>query len=249
MPASLLRHILPYPRRKRRWPLHYSLLPLAILSLTVANSLAHSNHLDPFPGDVLTPYPEGRHGGTRTTRDISSCQHTRWNNRTVETFKVLTSPPKGDGKVKFKMHKYADVVARTPLRKRYAFGTITFIEDPYYTVSVLEPSRKGTCHQTSTYTTKATVHDTAANYKHGCRLAANGGYFTVSNGNCLGNIVSNGRLVKSANGVQNANFGIKEDGSIVVGYIPEEELYNQTNPFRQLVTGEGERERNDYINN
>uniref|UniRef100_A0A1X7TAB2 Phosphodiester glycosidase domain-containing protein n=1 Tax=Amphimedon queenslandica TaxID=400682 RepID=A0A1X7TAB2_AMPQE len=238
MSASLLRHILPYSRRRRRWPLQYSLLPLAILSLTVANSLDHSNNqFDPFPGDILTPYPEGRHGGTRTTREISSCQHTRWENRTVETFKVLTTPPSGDGKLKFKMHKYADVVARTPLRKRYAVGTITFIEDPYYTLSVLEPSRKGTCHQNSYYTTKATVLDTAANYEHGCRLAANGGYFTVSNGNCLGNIVSDGRLVKSANGVQNANFGIKEDGSIVVGYIPEEELHNQTNPFRQLVTG------------
>ncbi|XP_019859514.1 PREDICTED: N-acetylglucosamine-1-phosphodiester alpha-N-acetylglucosaminidase-like isoform X2 [Amphimedon queenslandica] len=238
MSASLLRHILPYSRRRRRWPLQYSLLPLAILSLTVANSLDHSNNqFDPFPGDILTPYPEGRHGGTRTTREISSCQHTRWENRTVETFKVLTTPPSGDGKLKFKMHKYADVVARTPLRKRYAVGTITFIEDPYFTLSVLEPSRKGTCHQNSYYTTKATVLDTAANYKHGCRLAANGGYFTVSNGNCLGNIVSDGRLVKSANGVQNANFGIKEDGSIVVGYIPEEELHNQTNPFRQLVTG------------
>ena len=241
MSASLLRHIFPHSRRRRRLPLQYSLLPLAILSLTAASSMAHSNNqFDPFPGDILTPYPEGRHGGTRTTREISSCQHTRWENRTVETFKVSTTPPSGDGKLKFKMHKYADVVARTPLRKRYAVGTITFIEDPYYTLSVLEPSRKGTCHQKSYYTTKATVLDTATNYKHGCRLAANGGYFTVSNGNCLGNIVSDGQLVKSANGVQNANFGIKEDGSIVVGYIPEEELRNQTNPFRQLVTGEGE---------
>ena len=241
MSFSLLLHVLPCWRRKR--DLQYSLLPLFLLFNAVVHSLSHSpisSQLvveDPFPGDTLTPYSQGRHGGTRTTREISSCQHTMWENETIETFKISTRPPGGGGKVNFNIHRFADVVHKTPLRKRYAVGSIAFVEDPYFTVSVLEPFKRGTCHQTSYYTTKATVLDTADNYKNGCRLAANGGYFTVSNGNCLGNIVSDGRLVKSAKGVQNANFGIRKDGTIVVGYIPDEELYNKTNPFRQLVTG------------
>ena len=59
----------------------------------------------------------------------------------------------------------------------------------------------------------------------------------VASGTCLGNMVSDGRIVQTTGNQQNANFGIREDGTIVVGYIPDEEVRNTTNPFRQLVTG------------
>ena len=84
---------------------------------------------------------------------------------------------------------------------------------------------------------RSTVGDTARTRKGGCKLAANGGFFVVVSGKCLGNIVSDGRTVRTSGSEQNANFGIREDGTMVVGYIPDEEVLNTTNPFRQLVTG------------
>jgi hypothetical protein len=38
-------------------------------------------------------------------------------------------------------------------------------------------------------------------------------------------------------GLQNANFGIRKDGSIVVGYISREDVNNVANPFINLVAG------------
>lgn len=209
-------------------------LLLLVLSVSLAKSI--NPNTNPFPDDILTPYPEGKHGSTRTSRDISTCMHTRWENRTVETFEISTEPPGAKG-VKYQIHKFADIVHRTPLRKRYAVGSVTLLDNPYYTLSVLEPVHKGSCEGSFSFVAKATVQETASKRKYGCRLAANAGFFTVANGNCLGNIVSDGHLVQSSGGVQNVNFGIRDDGVIVVGYIAEEELYDKSNPFRQLVSG------------
>ena len=185
-----------------------------------------------FPFDHLTPYPEGRHGSRRTTRDIEECQHTTWENRTYEEFTTSTLPPSSK-EVDYKFFKYSD----TTSSKRYLVGTIAYIENPYYTFSVLEPQSQGGCEMKYFSATRSTVVETAANRKHGCKLAANGGYFGITSGKCYGNIVSDGRVVQTTNDEQNANFGIRQDGTIVVGYIPDREILNTTNPFRQLVTG------------
>lgn len=232
----LILRLVPFLKRKRR---KYSLNILFLVTLwitTTQSVLIDQSDYDPFPGDILTPYPLDKHGSSRTSREISRCVHTTWENRTVEVFKISTKPPSSKS-VDYKTFKFADVVHRGPLRRRYAVGTITFVKNPYYTLSILEPSHKGTCQTKYYLTTKSTVLETAAKRKHGCRVAANAGYFNVANGRCLGNIVSNGHLVQSSEGVQNANFGIREDGTIIVGYISEEELHNSSNPFRQLVTG------------
>lgn len=50
-----------------------------------------------------------------------------------------------------------------------------------------------------------------------CLVAQNGGYFDMSSGECLGNVVSDGRLVQNAHGLQNAQFGIRRDGTMVFG--------------------------------
>lgn len=184
--------------------------------------------------NYLSPYPPGRHGSRRTIRDISSCQHTTWQNRTFETFKLSTDAPISD-KASYHLHKFADVIER-PLGKKYLVGNIAFIDRPYHTFSVLEPGGAGGCRG-SYFATRSTVQDTARSREGGCVLAANAGYFVVSSGKCLGNVVSDGRIVQTADNQQNANFGIREDGTIVVGYIPDDEVKNATNPFRQLVTG------------
>ena len=115
-------------------------------------------------------------------------------------------------------------------------GTITYVDKPYHTFSVLEPGGEGGCAG-GYFATRSTVRDTVSARKSGCKLAANAGYFVVVSGKCLGNVVSDGRVVQTAGNEQNANFGIRKDGTIVVGYIPDEEILNTTNPFRQLVTG------------
>ena len=102
--------------------------------------------------------------------------------------------------------------------------------------SVLEPGGEGGCTG-GYFARRSTVKDTVTSRKGGCRLAANAGYFNVMSGQCLGNVVSDGRVVRTADNEQNANFGIREDGTIIVGYIPDDEITNTTNPFRQLVTG------------
>uniref|UniRef100_A0A673TMJ6 N-acetylglucosamine-1-phosphodiester alpha-N-acetylglucosaminidase n=1 Tax=Suricata suricatta TaxID=37032 RepID=A0A673TMJ6_SURSU len=59
----------------------------------------------------------------------------------------------------------------------------------------------------------------------------------MDTGECLGNVVSDGRPVSSAGGLQNAQFGIRRDGTLVTGYLSEEEVLDTENPFVQLLSG------------
>eukprot|EP01137_Pigoraptor_chileana_P026372 Opistho-2@7534 len=74
-----------------------------------------------------------------------------------------------------------------------------------------------------------------AREKH-CIVAGNGGFFNTANGACYGNIVSDGRIVQTSPW-HNANFGLRRDGTFVVGYIDEAMVNDITNPFVQLVAG------------
>ena len=116
-------------------------------------------------------------------------------------------------------------------------GSIAYLQQPYYSFSVLEPGLPGGCKVRYWSTRRSTVSETAGSRKGGCRLAMNAGYFDVHSGRCLGNIVSDGRVVQTSDDEQNANFGIRQDGTITVGYIPDQEVLNTSNPFRQLVSG------------
>ena len=205
-------------------------LPLVTILTLAPYTFPSSPH--PFPHDHLTPYPEHRHGSRRTIRDIQECQHISWENRTFEEFKLSLSRPTSKD-VNYKFYKYADSTDG----KKYLVGTIAYIENPYYTFSVLEPKEKGGCTMRFFSATRSTVIDTAKNRKYGCKLVANGGYFSMTTGQCLGNIVSDARIVQTANDEQNANFGIRQDGTIVVGYIPDKEILDTENPFRQLISG------------
>ncbi len=189
-----------------------------------------------FPHDILTPYPQGRHGSTRTTRDVSSCQHSVWENRTYEEYH-MTPHTQWSQHTQYEVLKFADIVHHSPLRQRYAVGSIAKIDNPYYAFSILEPQEIGGCDKKYFYAQKKTVQETAKRRQNGCHLAANAGFFNVASGECLGNIITSGRIVQSTNSIANANFGIRQDGSIVVGYISDEDIHNEENPFRQLVSG------------
>lgn len=192
-----------------------------------------------FPSDRLSPYEEGWHGSGRSRRDISQCQHIGWENRTYEWYQVELPIPESTV-LKYNLYRFADTVRSqldNPLsihRTRYLLGSIAFVENPYHTLSVLEPYEPGGCEVKYFSGTRSTVTATSSRRKLGCKLALNAGYFSVTSGQCLGNIVSDGRIVQSTK-EQNANFGIRVDGTIVVGYIPEEEILDGS--YQQLVSG------------
>jgi N-acetylglucosamine-1-phosphodiester alpha-N-acetylglucosaminidase len=94
---------------------------------------------------------------------------------------------------------------------RAVAGHLTRVADPLRTFSVLEPGGPGGCAQRR----RATVENTAR--AAGCLVAQNGGFFRMSTGDCLGNVVSDARRVSDAGGLQNAQFGIRRDGTLVTG--------------------------------
>lgn len=79
---------------------------------------------------------------------------------------------------------------------------------------------------------RATVEETAA--AAGCLFAQNAGFFSTNHNWCLGNVVSDGRMVQDSGGIQNAQFGIRRDGTLVFGYdqtlARPQPLFEKTNP-------------------
>ena len=205
-----------------------------VVTLYFAFWIISSAFCHTFPNDHITPYTNERHGSRRSAQGVQELQDLVWENRTYEVFmkplaKMVSSA------VRYEFYKYAD----TSHDQKYLVGTIAYVENPLYTFSVLEPKTTDTCQKKSYrfFGTRSTVLDTVRNRKHSCKLAANGGYFSMTTGDCYGNIVSDGKRVQTALNVTNANFGIRSDGSIVVGYIPDEEVNSSENPFKQLVAG------------
>ncbi|KAM5131291.1 N-acetylglucosamine-1-phosphodiester alpha-N-acetylglucosaminidase isoform 3-T3 [Callospermophilus lateralis] len=167
--------------------------------------------------DLLLPYPRAR---ARLARD---CTRVRSGSREHESWPPpAASPGAGSPSVRaFVSHFGGRAVA----------GHLTRVAAPLRTFSVLEPGGSGGCSERR----RATVEETARTA--GCRVAQNGGFFRMNSGECLGNVVSDGRLVSSSGGLQNAQFGIRRDGTLVTGYLSEEEVLDTENPFVQLLSG------------
>ena len=90
-------------------------------------------------------------------------------------------------------------------------GHMTVVPDPLRQLSVLEPGQQGGCEGQR----RVSVEETAG--AAGCLYAQNAGFFNTESGACLGNVVSDGRMVRDSGGVQNAQFGIRRDGTLVFG--------------------------------
>ncbi|XP_053936163.1 N-acetylglucosamine-1-phosphodiester alpha-N-acetylglucosaminidase isoform X2 [Cuculus canorus] len=179
------------------------------------------------PTASLQPYPPSRHGPRHPHRHVRDCQPLHYGNATHEAWPGDTT---GSGPVA----TTRTFVSYLPLHgqdRRAVYGHFTFVRDPLRTLSVLEPGGAGGCQQHR----RAPVEQTAR--LRGCLVAQNGGYFDMETGECLGNVVSDGTLVKNSGGLQNAQFGIQKDGTMVFGYLSEEDVLDQANPFVQLVSG------------
>ncbi|CAC5405860.1 NAGPA [Mytilus coruscus] len=96
--------------------------------------------------------------------------------------------------------------------RRDTYGHLTIVNNPDRTISVLEPRDSGGCQNQI----KSTVMETST--QKSCIVAVNAGFFDPRPGNvCLGNIISDGRVVMESQGVQNVHFGITNDGFLHFG--------------------------------
>ncbi|NWI49223.1 NAGPA acetylglucosaminidase, partial [Calyptomena viridis] len=173
----------------------------------------------------LQPYLPGRHGPRHGHRHVRDCQPLKYGNVTHEAWP-------GDNNTAGPVAVTRTFVSYIPPEGgRVVYGHFTFVRNPLRTLSVLEPGGAGGCRAHR----RATVEETAKLGK--CLVAQNGGYFNMETGECLGNVVSDGKLVRNSGGLQNAQFGIRKDGAMVFGYLSEEDVLDQANPFVQLVSG------------
>ncbi|XP_039594877.1 N-acetylglucosamine-1-phosphodiester alpha-N-acetylglucosaminidase isoform X1 [Polypterus senegalus] len=178
--------------------------------------------------DLLLPYPHSwGHGPRHSHRHVRDCQPVIFGNVTHETW---ISDKTTDFPVAV-TNVFVSVFPTTEGGKKSVHGHMTVINNPLHTVSVLEPGEPEGCIKRRT----ATVEETARPRK--CLVAQNGGYFDTSTNECLGNVVSDGKLVRNSKGIQNAQFGIRKDGTLVFGYLSEDDVLDQKNPFVQLISG------------
>ncbi|KAM7421619.1 hypothetical protein PAMA_015662 [Pampus argenteus] len=173
--------------------------------------------------DVLLPYAHG-HGPSHSHRHVRECQPVVHGNTTHESWPSSNHSglPVAESTV---------FVSNVPGSSRWVYGHMTVVQDPLRTVSVLEPGGPGGCGMNQ----RAAVVETAE--AAGCLYAQNAGFFNTNTGECLGNVVSDGVMVQDSGGVQNAQFGIRRDGTLVFGYLSEEDVVDKSNPFIQLVSG------------
>ncbi|KAK7877738.1 hypothetical protein WMY93_030552 [Mugilogobius chulae] len=173
--------------------------------------------------DLLLPYSQG-HGPAHSHRRVRDCQPVVHGNSTHETWRSDTA----QGKEAESRLFVTDV--KSSSGSRFVYGHMTLVQDPLRTLSVLEPGGAGGCDLERVSPVDLTAQS------GGCIYAQNAGFFNTRRGQCYGNVVSDGRLVKNS-GIQNAQFGIRKNGSLVFGYLSEDEVQDQTNPFLQLVSG------------
>ncbi|KAF7650155.1 hypothetical protein LDENG_00130320 [Lucifuga dentata] len=173
--------------------------------------------------DVLLPYAHG-HGPSHSHRHVRDCQPIIHGNITYESL-----PSSNHSGVPVAMSSL--FISDASGSSHWVYGHMTVVHDPLRTLSVLEPGGPGGCGINH----RALVEETAV--AAGCLFAQNAGFFNTKTGQCLGNVVSDGRLVMNSGGVQNAQFGIRRDGSLVFGYLSEEDVLDKSNPFVQLVSG------------
>ena len=190
-----------------------------------------------YTRDILTPYGEN-HGSGHDQSLIWKFQNSFWGPLTFEKFSASETSKSPVVYTREFIDYNSD---NNPVP-----GHIAYAELPRQTFSVVEPDGPGGCgldpygkgnvkYSRFPWPIQATVKETAkvAN----CSVAMNAGYFGVHSGQCLGTLVVNGRVLQVSNNTPNAAFGIRKDGTLVTGYIPDEDILNTSNPFIHLVSG------------
>lgn len=156
--------------------------------------------------DLLLPYSKS-HGPSYSHRHVRDCQPIAHGNVTHETW----AASKHSNSPLFESNIFISDITDDSGVHRWASGHITEVHDPLRSVSVLEPGGPGGCRLSH----RELVEHTAKTRK--CLVSQNGGFFDIDNGQCLGNVISDGKLVRSSGGIQNAQFGIRKNGTLVFG--------------------------------
>ncbi|XP_033755064.1 N-acetylglucosamine-1-phosphodiester alpha-N-acetylglucosaminidase-like [Pecten maximus] len=164
-------------------------------------------------------------------RNTRECQHVKYGNMTSSTVVARDFHDK-DLQLPLMESRYTFEDIGPFYNKKSVFIHYTIVNNPYKSLSVLEPLKQGGCRDGKAGD-RATVVKSAEQMK--CMVAINAGLFNTTSGSCLGNVVSNGRLVQDSGGIQNAHFGIKANGELFFGYLSEIDLI--ADDFLQLVGG------------
>jgi len=107
----------------------------------------------------------------------------------------------------------------------HVLGHLAKVHNPIGRVSLALPP--GGCGTRSKTTVTANTHSPK------CKLAVNAGYFNVTNGACIGNVVSGNETIQTVPLAQgNVNFGIK-NGKFAFGYFTPAEV----GKFEHLLSG------------
>ena len=130
--------------------------------------------------DILQPYTEHHGPKHRTHRQVRECQDVRYGN--VTHSKILSH---GFNKnislpiatTRHKIH----VIQETYYTRRDVLMHFSVINNPFRTVSVLEPKREGGCQEDL----RATVLESSEEEQ--CIVAINAGFFNTTSGGCIGN--------------------------------------------------------------
>lgn len=130
--------------------------------------------------DILQPYTEHHGPKHRTHRQVRECQDVRYGN--VTHSKILSH---GFNKnislpiatTRHKIH----VIQETYYTRRDVLMHFSVINNPFRTVSVLEPKREGGCQEDL----RATVLESSEEEQ--CIVAINAGFFNTTSGACIGN--------------------------------------------------------------
>ncbi|KAK5861676.1 hypothetical protein PBY51_017133 [Eleginops maclovinus] len=204
----------------QRWRLLMVLTGLQVWQLGITKARVSTDV------DVLLPYAKG-HGPTHSHRHVRDCQSVTYGTKTFETWPSSSQNtlPVAQSSV------FISDMPGGAVNSRWVYGHVTVVRDPLRTLSVLEPGGPGGCEKSP----RVTVEETVA--PAGCLYAQNAGFFNITSDECLGNVVSDGWMVRDSRGVQNAQFGIRKDGTLVFGYLSQEDVLDQSNPFEQLVSG------------
>ncbi|XP_071044618.1 N-acetylglucosamine-1-phosphodiester alpha-N-acetylglucosaminidase, partial [Parasteatoda tepidariorum] len=187
--------------------------------------VSYSTDENKYSDESLTPYLK-KHGSQLNHRVIRECHEQKYGSAPHILHFTETSL---DTTVPFVKVKRFVKTLKSSYRSRTIRGHFIKITNPLETLSVLEPDQPGGC----ALNIRQTVAETAR--KNKCFVAINAGYFDTKEGKCLGNVVSDGRKAHDSNGIQNAHFGLTDDGQIFTGYLSQELYHSGT--FKQLVGG------------
>lgn len=193
---------------------HMLQVNLTSLTNTICSLFLWFNHVNflhfldrhSLDDDLLLPYTKS-HGPSHSHRHVRDCQPIAHGNVTHETW----AASKHSNSPVFKSNIFISSITDDSGVNRWAIGHITEVHDPLRSVSILEPGGPGGCERNQ----RELVELTAKTRK--CLIAQNGGYFSTHTGQCLGNVISDGKLVMNSEGIQNAQFGIRKDGTLVFG--------------------------------